>query len=507
MSNPHSHLHFLPSEILLHIGHHLDKHALFASIQTSTLLYNIYTPLLWRTITLDDTSDKQVHYEALQDRVEFVNDLTIKTFLPSYYTLTFPRLDSLSLLNDYSFICAPEFIRLNPTIKNLLILDRQSLPTKDFWEALYLEWHQPIALTVKDLNVTEKSAGAFWKACSRFKRLCLSLHAPCGSLPKKLIFPYVTHLDLKLDYLRDEPFSPEEQLAFVKACPNLVDLCWSLNHFEPPMLQFHEALIQKTWPWLTSLELRGSTHTDADLSIVMDSISPLRRLVLSECSMGVMTFTKLKERHFASFEVIDVASCREFTSAMAIEVLSRCPRLQEFSCPCIQLTDLINFPQQHGHHQKQQQHPFACQQHLRHLCTFVFKNESDPADKIMEAMKQLSTLTQLEHLSLCPGKFNLEHHVQAQYIQKISGGCLDMCLANGLGHLSSLKRLTCLEFGYSSPRMAIDEARWMIISWKRLKSVAGRFSHNSNDASYEDFTTLFAERDIVLLDISHDYKQ
>lgn len=495
-----SQLLLLPEEVLLHIGEHLDRQSLYAAIQTSTPLYTTFTPLLWRAISLNDSSEHQVHFNALQSRAEHVHNLTLKTFLPSYYTLTFPRLSSLSLLNDYSFLCAPTFVQRNPTIRDLFIIDRQSLPTKDFWDAVYSEWLQPRSLTVQDLNVTERAASAFWKACSRFETLRLSFHAPSASLPKDLAFPHVTHLDLKLDHQRMEPFSVKEQLAFIKACPNLISLCWSLDHFDSPMLQFQEALSQKTLTQLSDVELRGATHLDTEMAAVLDSLPPLRRLVLSKCSFGPLPFAKLKERHFASLEILNVVGCEGFTSAMAIEVLSKCPRLQEFSCPHIQLKDLIQFPQE-----QQQQQPYACQQHLRHLDAFISKDDIDPADWTAKAMERLSTFTHLEHLSLCPARLDLECHPQAQGQVHVTSGGLDVCLANGMDRLSSLSKLSLFEFGDSS-RMGMEEAQWMTQFWKQLKTVVGNFSE-TKDCSMEEIAVLLKQYDVTHLAIQSNSKQ
>ncbi|KAF8948445.1 hypothetical protein BGZ47_004834 [Haplosporangium gracile] len=494
----------LPAEVLFHIGEHLDRESLYAAIQTSTLLYSNYTPILWRSIALDDASEHEVHFKALQSRVEYVHHLSLRTFLPSYYTLTFSRLTSLSLLNDYSFLCASTFAQRNPTIRDLFIIDRQSLPTKDFWDAVYSGWHQPRSLTVQDLNVTERVASAFWKACSRFENLRLSFHAPSSSLPEDLAFPLVTHLDLKMDHQRTEPFSAEEQLAFIMACPGLTSLCWSLDHFDSPMLQFHEALTQKTWTRLSDLELRSLTHLDTEMAAVMDSLPLLRRLVLSQCSFGPLTFSKLKERHFASLEVLDVVGCDEFTSAMALEVLSRCPRLQEFSCPYIHLKDFVRSSED----RKQQGHqPFACQQHLRHLDTFISKDDTNPADWTTKAMKRLSIFTQLEYLSLCPGRVDPECQPQAQDQIHVTNGGLGMCLADGLDRLSSLSKLTFFEFGGSSPRMGMKEAQWMVQSWKQLKTVVGNFSEAEEERSVDEIAVVFQQHDVAHLAIQSNNKQ
>ncbi|KAF9544516.1 hypothetical protein EC957_011912 [Mortierella hygrophila] len=490
-----SQLLFLPAEVLLLIGEQLDRQSLYAAIQTSTLLYTTYTPLLWRTISLDDSSERQVYFKALQSRADHVHNLSIMTFLPSYYTLSFPRLSSLSLLNDYSFLCAPTFVQRNPTIKDLFIIDRQSLPTKDFWAAVYSEWLQPRSLTVQDVNVTERAASAFWKACSRFETLRLSFHAPSASLPKDLAFPQVTHLDLKLDHQRTEPFCAEEQLAFIKACPSLTSLCWSLDHFDSPMLQFQEALSQRTWTQLNDVELRGSTHLDTEMVTVMDSLPPLKRLVLSRCSFGPLTFSELKEHHFATLEVLNVVGCERFTSAMAMEVLSKCPRLQVFSCPHIQLKDLIQLPQD-----EQQQQPYTYQQRLRHLGTFISKGDTDPADWTIKAMERLSTFTHLEHLSLCPALLDPECHFQAQDQVHVTRNGLDVCLTNGMDRLSGLSKLSFFEFGDSSPRMGLEEAQWMAQSWKELKTVVGNFSE-TEDCSREEIAMLLKQHDVTHLTI------
>ncbi|KAK5801615.1 hypothetical protein F5H01DRAFT_355947 [Linnemannia elongata] len=489
----------LPAEVLLHIGEHLDRHSLYAAMQTSTLLHTTYTPLLWRAISLDDSSEHQVHFKDLQSRAGHVHSLSLKTFLPSYYTLNFPRLSSLSLLNDYSFLCAPTFVQRNPTIRDLFIIDRQSLPTKDFWDAVYSEWLQPRSLTVQDLNVTERAAKAFWKACSRFEFLRLSFHVPSASLPKDLAFPLVTRLDLELDHQRTEPFSAEEQLAFIKACPNLTNLCWSLDYFDSPMLQFQEALSQKKLTQLTDIELRGSTPLDTDMAAVLDSLSPLRRLVLLKCSFGPLSFSKLKERHFATLEVL-VVRCEGFTSAMAMEVLSTSSRLQEFSCSHIQLKDFIQLPQE-----QQQQQSYACQQHLRHLEVFISKDDTDPADWTVKSMERLSTFTHLEHLSLYPDRLDPECHARAQDQVHVTSSGLGVCLANGMDRLSSLSKLSFFKFGDSSPRMGMKEAQWMTQSWKQLNTVVGNFS--GTEDCFVEIAELLKQHDIMYLAEQSNNKQ
>ncbi|KAG0379803.1 hypothetical protein BGX24_011662 [Mortierella sp. AD032] len=365
---------------------------------------------------------------------------------------------------------------------------------------------------IQELNVPERAAGAFWKACSRFESLRLSLHAPPASLPKGLSFPLATHLNLKLDHLRSEPFPPEEQLALIKACPSLTSLCWSLDHFESPMLQFQEALAQQTWTQLTDLELRGSTHLDADMAAVVDSLAPLRRLVLSDCSFGPLTFSKLKERHFMSLEILDVVGCEGFTSAMAMEVLSRCHRLQDFRCPHIQLKDLIQEQQQDQEQQQKQEQSFACRHYLKRLDTFVSKNETDPTDWTDKALERLSTLTQLEHLSLHPGQHDSEcqPHIQEQQHSSSNrnGSILDIRLETGLDRLSSLSMLQSFGFGDSSPRMGLGEAQWMVQSWKQLKIVVGNFSSADGYSmdEKEKVAVMFEQRDITHLNIHNNAK-
>lgn len=45
---------------------------------------------------------------------------------------------------------------------------------------------------------------------------------------------------------------------------------------------------------------------------------------------------------------------------------------------------------------------------------------------------------------------------------------LDICPANGL---LSVSKMSFSEFGDSSPRMGMEEAQWMVQSWKELKTV------------------------------------
>ncbi|KAF9155855.1 hypothetical protein BG015_008326 [Linnemannia schmuckeri] len=416
-------------------------------------------------------------------------------------------LSSLSFLNDYSFLCAPTFVQRNPTIRDLFIIDRQSLPTRDFWDAVYSEWHQPRSLTVQGLNVTERAATTFWKACSRFETLHLSFHAPSSSLPKDLVFPLVTHLDLKTDHQRTEPFSAEEQLAFIMACPSLTSLCWSLDQFESPMLQFYEALTQKTWTQLTDLELRSSTHLDTEMAAVVDSLPPLRRLVLSQCSFGPFTFSKLKKHHFASLEVLDVVGCDGFTSAMALEMLSRCPRLQEFSCPHIHLKDFVQSSEDRQQQKQLGHQPFACQQHLRHLNTFIYKDDNNPADWTIKAMGRLSAFTQLEHLSLCPARLDPACQPQAQDQPHVTNSGLEMCLENGLDRLRSLSKLAFFGFGGSSPRMGMKEVQWMVQSWKQLKIVVGNFSETEEERSIGEIAVVFEQHNVAHLAIQSNNKQ
>lgn len=579
----------IPEEIRQLIGTYLDRQTLSTVIQVSRALHSSFIPLLWKQAELrggfwDDyvksgagatynstdnegftekcrsqlpspppspglhsssPSSLMMDLTLLQSRSRHIEHLTISAPIPSdYYTVTFPRLRTLVLTDDYASTGSLQDIvqlaRLNPTIERLVINDIQSSLPAQFWETVYSEWKNPRTLCIRYSPISKDNAAvaALWRASTRFEDLELQgvdlPHYATASSPTIInnnnnssdsddevnpssplaitTFSKVkrVHLSITINARQIHPFfNPSQQLAMMQSCSNLREFVWDGSHFHIDAQlssQFTTALHPDNnsnnpngrttcWPHLESLVL---------LHISFRRTDPLRRRRLAEILSAVPVLKSLQirggvwepfamnalrapGRHFETLERVSVQGCKGFSSSMVHEVLSQCAGLREFCADFIYAQDVVldvassSTPTsgtgtlEGGGGGVQ---PWACQGRLKSLKICIYATPLDSTSTTSsnsnctarQALLQLATLTQLEHLDL---RRNL---VDERPL-------LNLTLASGLDALVALTRLRSFQFddcyGSTGGRegwvMGEEEMSWMMNRWRVLEEVTGPF--------------------------------
>ena len=315
----------IPEEIRQLIGTYLDRQTLSTVIQVSRALHSSFIPLLWKQAVLrggfwDDyvesgagatynstdnegftekcrsqlpspppspglhsssPSSLMMDLTLLQSRSRHIEHLTISAPIPSdYYTVTFPRLRTLVLTDNYTSTGSQQDIvqlaRLNPTIERLVINDIQSSLPAQFWETVFSEWKNPRTLCIRYSPISKDSAAvaALWRASTRFEDLELQgvdlPYYATASSPTIVInninnnnnsngdnsnsdsygedgpssplvittFPKVKRVHLSITTNARLFFNPSQQLAMVQSCPNLREFVWdgSQFHIDPQQI-------------------------------------------------------------------------------------------------------------------------------------------------------------------------------------------------------------------------------------------------------------------------------
>ncbi|KAF9142868.1 hypothetical protein BGX30_001977 [Mortierella sp. GBA39] len=325
-------------------------------------------------------------------------------------------------------------------------------------------------------------------------------------------------------------FNPSQQLAMMQSCPNLREFVWDGSHFHiDPQLssQFTTALHPNNnssnpngrttcWPHLESLVLLHISFRRNDrlrrrrLAEILRAVPVLKSLQIRGGVWEPFAMNALKApgRHFETLEKVSVQGCKGFSSSMVHEVLSQCAGLREFCADFIYVQDVVlnvassstlasgtGTSGEGGGVQ-----PWACQGRLKRLKICIYATPLDSTTTssnsnctARQALLQLATLTQLEHLDL---RRNL---VDERPL-------LNLTLASGLDALVALARLRSFQFddccgstgGGEGWVMGEEEMGWMLSRWRVLDEVTGPFRSPSMSMVDEDeVRAVFNQRHIA----------
>ncbi|KAF9345909.1 hypothetical protein BGX26_002622, partial [Mortierella sp. AD094] len=360
------------------IGQFLDNKTLLSCILVSCSFHKSFIPFLWQSTAVTPLTD----LATLRSHAHYIRHLSLNNCLPyEYYITEFPHLIELTIWlnrrpltkNGLSLDYSP-LGHLNPSIKKLRIRGQHSTSHLAFWDAVFAVWTAPKSLHLSSTSIAPEAVDSFWRACTRFEAINFSSHVdipPSIALPT-LSFPRLKSLSLDMSTFRHKSLlEPLDQLAFIKACPNLVHLSWVLFASVFPILPFKQALHCQTWPKLISLSFTDDCIPDADLANIVELIPGLKAFksrggAFRSGAFGDLAHSSITQHHCRNLESLNVVKCVNFTGAMAQDILSLCPLLKSFSANCINLKDII-----------QSSRPWVCQQ-LESLQILFVKLPEDP---------------------------------------------------------------------------------------------------------------------------------
>ncbi|KAF9079878.1 hypothetical protein BGX23_003042 [Mortierella sp. AD031] len=373
----------------------------------------------------------------------------------------------------------------------------------------------------------------FLQMCTRLESLDLegcSLRQLADEYYQSLRFPRLKHL--KFDRIKD--WSLWSQLLFIRQCHELQTLNWRVPRLGFPVQGFCDAL-ETSWPNLVSLMLPESRLNDGDMAKILEAAVSLSTLSIRRSDFGECSFRALRQ-HFGTLQQLDLFQCLGLGSDMTQQILESCPRLESFEGNKLLLRDVA-----HGLWGGRRR-GWACHG-LRMLDVHLAGHPSSSSAMAIDhddtlsvqwmVYSQLAKMENLVHLSI-GGKTSHPHGVEvavaptevtppvpplqhapqpaiattssspppqghterfgrgsnarASRRREIDG--LHLSLDDGLGQLSTLKKLRSLRFTGLEQEMEEEDARWMVEHWSELKVLQGKL--HSNERQQDVLETLFA---------------
>lgn len=449
----------------------------------------VFTPLLWRDIRFNGATQYSIPNIDL-----YKQHIRTFAFQNSCRNLV-PRLQGCANLRQLSFYYVRNIDENLADLKTVLATSGARIESIEFKECETHEndsdhanfWvvaaeHCPRlrSLTVDCTEIPESDPHHFWSAVSSLETLVLRHYEFWPD--RDLAEHYRNPKDYpRLKYLMWSNVNGDGvDTLFVELLthmPALESLHWSASVDSEADPRFKEiaqlATIGQIWTHLHSLTLDDlpETMTDADLALILGSISPstLRKLSVAYSMFGQDCFGSLKRRgHFSTIEELDWSGCKDVSTQMAQEILESCPRLRQFSVNEIEAR-LVK-----------EGNEWICTglEHLAADFLLLQYEEWDLSDSPEERLlcdivaEQLSKLIQLRKLDLSLGdKQNRSRDGEGGLVLRY----FHFRLNREYHHLRKLNTLKKLEelVVLSKNLIGEDELNWMLDSWPRLRQITG----------------------------------
>ncbi|KAF9426621.1 hypothetical protein BGZ76_002675 [Entomortierella beljakovae] len=301
--------------------------------------------------------------------------------------------------------------------------------------------------------------------------------------------PSLEHLHLhELHFL-----SSESCLSVLNSCRNILSFSWRGQRIfdKFPLYLWVEGIKSGFWPRLNSLDVQGHEFADYELSQAIDNIvSSLKILRAKGTGFGPESLESLlsADRHYNYIQELELFSCTEVTSSMIQKILMKMPALVYFSADILGASDILGTSDEH-----QDSREWVCI-NLRtlRLCIDMETDWDEFSDECREQQRKvhqrLATLEKLEILEVS--------RTVNRYSQGLKDRMLSHSLGNGLGYLSSLKRLREFMFSSSNQKFTMKEVEWTLNSWKSLALIS--WQENSDDELDDELAKKLSEHGIAV---------
>ncbi|KAF9357002.1 hypothetical protein BGX26_004376 [Mortierella sp. AD094] len=299
------------------------------------------------------------------------------------------------------------------------------------------------------------------------------------------VFPSLRRLTVTNDgsYAPLPSHSQSAQARLVRCCPNLEALYWRIGGEvevisasqvtfvqDPGAKEFCSALSKDPWvlPFLDSLDLSWMRVEDEDFATLFKQLNRLKSFTAANTKVGPCWFQALTVHRTNrstglcrclcdTIETLKLEKCQYITSAMVQTFLERCPKLKILCAPTITVTDIA-------------QGKDWVSRDMVELSTHIELDVDSDADGTkfqLIAYSRLAALTKLKNLTL-----SIQGHGEPKKT-------LDLRLKAGLSLLETLKNLQSFTFlSEWQQNMEVDEAKWVVEHWPKLKFFRGRPTHD-----------------------------
>ncbi|KAG0304374.1 hypothetical protein BGZ98_005604 [Dissophora globulifera] len=524
-------------EIVEAVSRHLWRPDYLRCLTVSKIFYHVLRPRLYHSILLQSphvSRRNECRYPSggvLEGSKHHI--LEIKFF--GRYPEEYLHLKGCTRLHTISFgpitenwgETSPEFKSLSALIAahsdslrevsiRLPINLIEANPCVCFWSALAQCQHLQM-LRLKCLTVTKDCLSQFLEACARPKSLSLS----CITISEGLEFPAKYNPADTDDNVNNTILTgprelvlmgvPEEELFHVlcsrdqailaRSCVNLESLFWRggrwrnglehiINHRQPLLdretAHFAQTLCKTPWTLfkLHTLDLSYSLCQDTELAAILDKMSTLRSLKVTQTYFGPRSFAALihsqastlpaaadpRQRKcglFQSIEVLWIDNCSLVTGDMIQTILEKCSSLKAFYADEIVVADIVAG------------HEWVCRD-MQELGFCLMVSSSSPEDidglgdycssHIFKESQQIvyRRLAVLSNLTTLDLTYGMKDHSTVRRT-------LDLTLEAGLGQLKGLQELRMLSVrGDKFQTTGVEDLEWIAATWPRLKLLSSK---------------------------------
>ncbi|GJJ69813.1 hypothetical protein EMPS_02162 [Entomortierella parvispora] len=533
----------LPPETLLHIGGFLERGSLANCIRVCKSWKTLLTPVLFQTI---DDSHPQPPKDAIARHAHLVRNLHFSTssrFQSSVFAASFTdgysRCDNLKELDltfdfqrfemDKDRLSAKDLILKNQNLQKLYIYEQEEhrQEHRACWSQALARCNRSLkVLSLTNLWLSAEDTLLLWELAPSLQKLKLEtgISTWSGSFATSPQFPQLTSLCFK-----DALPSVEQELEWIKQCPNLRVLDWSSSRNRlPSAREAFRNFGTYQWSYLQNVSIWGdTTWTDSQVACLLRSCGPLKCLRVDRSEFWYRSLDAL-ERHFETLETLQLTRGINLRGWMIQWIMSSCPKLKTLisevfpaeafiQCEGAEearrsLADMDDESDMTAAWQEEHDgetdkngnlktimarfasvrdhsrvRPWVCLNLERLQVIVIIPYEADKEwDK--GVFRQLSRLTKLTDLEL---------HEEFTVIPPDSRP-VRIDLKSGLGQLAPLRGLENFMFDGSEQSMERGDVQWILDHWPKLKSISSEFNVDADIAAQLQSLVRNAGRDIFM---------
>ncbi|KAF8931731.1 hypothetical protein BGZ58_007452, partial [Dissophora ornata] len=469
--------------------------------------------LVWKFIKLRGDAPKQFPpLSALTRHRHLVKNLYTRgsDIPPTYTGIHFPNLEKFAV--SYS---SPrmEIVNLSTLVELRMYSVDTGMQSSTVWLAL-MDAPQLRTLIISGGEILGDSLQSFTQLCARLQTVRLTMMTLLKGSSSSL-----SHIPTSLSTIQISSVSTpklrtlvlkgicgmntSDQLEWMLHFPTLKKLCWNVYPSEGQAQVLRRYMEDKAggnrWPDLECLRLDSSMAEDEDLAAILQRIRRLTWLSVEASYFGPRSALIMASQHASTIKILNIAQCQHVTGGMVAKLLKSCTQLRELTCGRVLAQDFLNEDQVDAKAEavaETKAAEWGCTKTLRSLkigFEFApsFLSSSDNYQTGADANSDHEE-TEVEKL-----RQNIEQR-QHQIFQKlsmftslsilktdISGAgrlqCgLDFRLSKGLEQLSTLKRLSVLDFGYTKQCVGTEEVNWIFQHWRNLHTIRGKLNMDAD---------------------------
>ncbi|KAF9206690.1 hypothetical protein BGZ49_002000 [Haplosporangium sp. Z 27] len=459
-------------ELRIQVAEYLDKSELAVVTAVCKSWNEALTPCLYSEVGWT-TTNKRIGRETLQKHAHHVRSLIISLKLHSEIPMEkFTRLKRLHIdTTGVDLETWEEFASLlyrNKMLKELAINSPEAVIPSYIFVTISR------CLSMRKLKLVncildQACTTRLLDACAQLELELLCLYSTSLTQPPSLNrweFKSIRDLFILGQYY--QTFGQE--LQWVQRCPSLRALSWNRLEYETATIpEFCDTLMNRCKN-IEELTLLRWTLPDEEIAKVINSTRNLKKFNIASSGFGPISL-KACNRFSSTLRCFDARGCKDFTGAMAQQVLTSFPHLEEFIGTTMSVQDILGISEGKPGapettttpESKDPPRDWTCK-NLRNFLVLLYGFDKNHPEWQRQVLQKIAKLEKLEHLSV-GGNF-------AELGEKSAG--LEVRLNAGLDILGSLKQMNIFHFAGLHPDMDEQDVRWMLSSWPMLSKVKGQ---------------------------------